>query len=196
MIKMATAVSGANAISTDSVTGNVVALNAFVPVIPAKERGGFAFSLLGEGSIGTGMADLFTGLSGGAAIGNPVGTNLNAAAATNPNSYLPFQDIDTGIAGFNKAGKLDTVDFRTLLVGGQFSYGKVVLAGNYSNVYSDNVQQFAGAWNQQDWWDANLIVDPWAGVRFGVEYARTLQRRLTGTATNNSRVFFGSFFIF
>ena len=187
-IKMASAVSGANALAYDTVVGNVVALNAFVPLIPASQRGPFALSLLGEASTGTGMADLFTGLSGGAAIGTPIG--VTAA------NYAGFTDIDAGIAGFNRAGKLDTVDFRTLLVGAQFSLGKVVLAGSYSNVYSDNAQQFAGTWNQQAWWDANLFVDPWTGVRFGLEFARTLQRRTTNQLANNSRVFFGTFFLF
>ncbi|TMA18833.1 MAG: hypothetical protein E6J85_13610 [Deltaproteobacteria bacterium] len=185
---MASAVSGANALAYDTVVGNVVALNAFVPLIPASQRGPFALSLLGEASTGTGMADLFTGLSGGAAIGTPIG--VTAA------NYAGFTDIDAGIAGFNRAGKLDTVDFRTLLVGAQFSLGKVVLAGSYSNVYSDNAQQFAGTWNQQAWWDANLFVDPWTGVRFGLEFARTLQRRTTNQLANNSRVFFGTFFLF
>jgi hypothetical protein len=187
-IKMATVVTGANASSYDTVVGNVVALNAFVPLIPATQRGPFALSLLGEAASGTGMGDLYSGLSGGAAIGAPIG--VQAA------NYAGFTDIDTGIAGFNRSGKLDTVDFRTLIVGAQFSVGKVVLAGSYSNVYSDNVQQFNGAWNQQAFWDANLIVDPWAGVRFGIEFARTLQRRNTNQLANNSRVFFGTFFLF
>jgi len=188
MIKMATSVSGATATRTDSVNGNLIALNAFVPVIPAKQRGPFALSLLGEAATGTGMADLYSGLSGGAAIGAPIG--VQAA------NFAGFTDIDAGIAGFNKSGRLDTVDFRTLVVGAQFSVGKVVLAGSYSNVYSDNVQQFNGTWNQQTWWDANLIVDPWTGVRFGLEFARTLQRRLNNQLANNSRVFFGTFFLF
>jgi hypothetical protein len=187
-IKMATVVSGANASAYDTVIGNVVAVDAFVPLIPATQRGPFALSLLGEAATGTGMADLYSGLTGGAAIGAPIGV-----AAAN---YAGFTDIDAGIAGFNRAGKLDTVDFRTLLVGAQFSIGKVVLAGSYSNVYSDNVQQFNGVWNQQAWWDANLIVDPWAGVRFGLEFARTLQRRNNNQLANNNRVFFGTFFLF
>ena len=187
-IKMATVVSGANASSYDTVAGNVVALNAFLPIIPATQRGPFALSLLGEAATGTGMGDLYTGLTGGAAIGAPPGV-----AAAN---YAGFTDLDAGIAGFNRIGKLDTVDFRTLIVGAQFSLGKVVLAGNYSNVYSDNVQQFGGTWNQQAWWDANLFVDPWTGVRFGLEFARTLQRRTTHALGNNSRVFFGTFFLF
>jgi hypothetical protein len=88
------------------------------------------------------------------------------------------------------------VNWRTLLLDAQISYGKVVLAGNYSNVYSDNIDLFNGNWFHQTWWDANLIVDPWPGVRFGIEYARTLQRKVGGALANNSRVFFAGFFLF
>ena len=65
-------------------------------------------------------------------------------------------------------------------------------------MYSDNVQLFTGAnWYQQTWWDANLIWDPWPGVRFGLEYARTLQKKVgTNFLANNSRVFFAGFFLF
>jgi hypothetical protein len=111
--------------------------------------------------------------------------------------YLAFQDIDPGIAAWDRNGVLNTIDWRTLLVDAQISYGQVILAGNYSNVYSGNVDQFTGTtWFHQTWWDANLIVDPWPGVRFGLEYARTLQRRVGGGMANNSRVFFGGFFLF
>ncbi|HEX9604500.1 MAG TPA: hypothetical protein VF973_12180, partial [Myxococcales bacterium] len=102
-----------------------------------------------------------------------------------------------GMAGWDTSGILRTVSWRTLLLDAQISYGKFILAGNYSNVYSDNVQLFTGAnWYQQTWWDANLIVDPWPGVRFGLEYARTLQRKVGGPLANNSRLFFAGFFLF
>jgi hypothetical protein len=197
-LKLATAAavngvsSGANTNSTASVTGSAIAVDAFVPVIPAKERGGLAISLLGEATTGSGYSDLFAGLTGGVAIGQPTG--ITAA------NYAVFQDIDPGMAGWDRNGILRTVNWRTLLLDAQISYGKVVLAGNYSNVYSDNIDLFnagaTGSWFHQTWWDANLIVDPWPGVRFGIEYARTLQRKVGGALANNSRVFFAGFFLF
>jgi len=181
--------SSTTATSSSSVTGSAIAVDAFVPVLPAKERGGLAISVLGEATTGSGYGDLFSGLTGGAGVGQPTGT----PAAT----YAPFQDIDAGIAGWDNFGVLRTINWRTLLLDAQISYGKVVLAGNYSNVYSDNVTLFTGAnWYQQTWWDANLIVDPWPGVRFGLEYARTLQRKFGGGLANNSRLFFAGFFLF
>jgi hypothetical protein len=192
--KLATApaVNGTNTTATSSVTGSVIAVDAFLPVIPAKERGGLAISLLGEATTGSGFGDLLSGLTGNIAIGQPTGI----AAAT----YAPFQDIDAGLAAWDKNGILRTINWRTLLLDAQISYGKVILAGNYSNVYSDNADQFNGVtgapWFHQTWWDVNLIVDPWPGVRFGLEYARTLQRRVGGALANDSRVFFAGFFLF
>jgi hypothetical protein len=185
---------GTNTTSTTSVTGSAIAVDAFVPVIPAKERGNLAISLLGEATTGSGYSDLFSGLTGGAGVGQPTG--VSAA------NYAAFQDVDAGMVGWDTSGVLRTVNWRTLLLDAQISYGKVILAGNYSNVYSDNVQSFslaggtAPGWYQQTWWDANLIVDPWPGVRFGLEYARTLQRKVGGALTNNSRLFFAGFFLF
>lgn len=181
---------GASTTATNSVTGSAIAVDAFVPILPAKERGNLAVSVLGEFTTGSGYSDLFTGLSGGAAVGQPAG--VTAAA------YAPFQNLDAGPAGWDISGVLRTVEWRTLLLDAQISYGKVILAGNYSNVYSDNVQVFTGAnWFQQTWWDANLIYDPWPGVRFGLEFARTLQRKVVGNAlANNSRLFFTGLLLF
>ena len=184
-----------NTTATSSVTGSAIAVDAFVPVLPASGRSGLSISLLGEATSGTGYSDLFSGLTGGAGVGRPPGIPA-APAPPAVDPYLAFQDIDPGIAGWTTTG-LQTVNWRTLLLDAQISYDKVILAGNYSNVYSDNVNLFAGAnWYQQTWWDANLIVDPWPGVRFGLEYARTLQRKIGGALANNSRVFFAGFFLF
>jgi len=191
--KLATAATatGASTTATTSVTGSVIAVDAFVPVLPAKERGNLAISVLGEYTHGSGYSDLFTGLNGGLAnAGQPTGVTVAA--------YAPFQNLDPGPAGWDTSGILRTVEWRTLLLDAQISYGKVILAGNYSNVYSDNIQLFTGAnWFQQIFWDANLIVDPWRGVRFGLEFARTLQRKVAGNAlANNSRIFFTGLFLF
>jgi hypothetical protein len=182
---------GTNTTSTSSVTGSVIAVDAFIPVLPAKERGNLAISVLGEYTHGSGFSDLFTGLTGGLPnAGQPTGVSVAG--------YANFQDVDPGMVGWDTSGSLTTVNWRTLLLDAQISYGKWILAGNYSNVYSDNIQNFTGAnWYQQTWWDANLIVDPWPGVRFGLEFARTLQRKVVGnTLANNSRLFFSGLFLF
>jgi hypothetical protein len=185
-------------------TGKVIAADAWIPVIPTKTRGPLSVGILAEATAGTGATDLYTGLSGGATIGQPQGLPATAT----PAQIFAIQNGDNGPVGWNaKNGRLDTADWRTLLVGLEISTGPVILAGNYSNTYSDNVQDFTGAtWNHLSWWDANLLVDFAPGVRAGIEFARALERRtLTGTATrpsqfnataNESRIFASAFYIF
>jgi len=187
---------GTNQNATTNVNGSVIAVDAFIPVIRATQRGTPAFSLLGEYTKGSGYADLFSGLSGGAAINAPTGVTTA--------QYAQFVNIDAGNVGWDTSGILRTINWRTVLLDAQFSVGNWVLAGNYSNVYSDNMLSFTGAnWYQQVWWDVNLIWDPWPGVRFGLEYARSLQRKVPSTnpsssnkLANNSRVMFAGFFLF
>lgn len=166
--------------ATATAYGSALALDAFLPIIPAKERGGVALSLLGEATSGGGYNDLFTGLNGGAGIGAPAGV----AAA----SYAPFTDIDAGLAAFSKSGVLHTINWRTLLVGAEAFAGPVILAANFSNVYSDNISAFTGTtWNHQWWWDTSLIVDFVPGFRMGAEFSRVMQRRTLGQLNNESR---------
>jgi hypothetical protein len=173
----------------DYVTGKIIAADAFIPIIPASSRGPLSIALLAEATTGEGATDLFAGLSGGAIIGQPPGVAAAAAA--------PIQDGDNGPAGWTTAGKLETVNWRTVLVGLEIHTGPLILAGNYTNVYSDNVEQFTSAvWNHNSFWDANALVDCGPGFRVGVEFARTLQRRIAGQLANESRVFVGGFFIF
>jgi hypothetical protein len=170
-------------------TGKIIAADAFIPIVPASSRGPLSIALLAEATKGEGATDLFAGLSGGATIGQPPGV-LAANAG-------PIQDGDNGMAGWTTAGRLETVNWRTLLVGLEIHTGPLILAGNYTNVYSDNVEKFAGAtWNHNSFWDANALVDLSPGFRVGVEFARTLQRRIAGQLANESRVFVAGFFIF
>jgi hypothetical protein len=182
------------------VTGKIIAGDAWIPLLPAKERGPLSIGLLAEATLGAGASDLFTGLTGGATIGQPPGLPANA----NP---LPIQNGDNGLAGWNTTtGKLDTVNWRTLLVGLEIHTGPFVLAGNYSNVYSDNVEQFTGgtgaatgstsSWNHNMWWNVAGFWDVAPGFRVGAEFARAQQRRVTGQLGTDSRVFVSGFFIF
>jgi hypothetical protein len=171
-------------------TGKLIAADAWIPLVPAKARGPFSVGLLGEVSTGEGASDLYTGLSGGATIGQPPGVPAANAG--------PIQDGDNGPVGWStKTGNLEAVRWRAVLVGLEASKGPIILAGNYSNVYSANVQNFTGAtWGHNSWWDANLLVDAATGFRFGIEFARSRQRRVTGQVGNESRVFAAGFFIF
>jgi hypothetical protein len=174
-------------------TGKVVVGDAYIPILPASKVGGLSLAFNGEAAIGTGDADLYTGLNGGAAFGAPPGVTAAQAAA--------FQDVDPGLVGFTPNGVLSTVDFRTYIAGLQFHGGPAILAANVSQVYSKNIQEFPSAapvttWRRQTWWDGAFLVDVTSGVRLGVEYAQTRQYRLTGQTGKDSRVFASGFFIF
>jgi hypothetical protein len=173
-------------------TGKIIAADAFIPIIPVKARGPLSVAVIGEATTGEGASDLFTGLTGGAQIGQP--TPLNAQTA----NVAAIQDGDNGPVGW-VGNSLQTVNWRTLLVGLEIHTGPLVLAGNYSNVYSNNVQSFTGAnWNRNMWWNACALVDVGSGFRFGAEFARTLQRKTAvgHPLANESRVFVSGFFIF
>jgi hypothetical protein len=177
-------------------TGRLIAVDAWIPIIPAAKRGPLSVGIIAEGSMSEGATDLYTGLSGGATIGQPRGLPATAT----PAQIFAIQNGDNGPVGWNtKTGKLEAVNWRMGLVGVEVHTGPIILAANLSSVYSNNVQNFTGAtWNRNNWWDANLLVDWAPGFRTGIEFARTLQRRVTaGTPlANESRVFFSGFFIF
>jgi hypothetical protein len=171
-------------------TGKVVVGDAFLPILPATKTGTLSVAIIAEGSIGSGDGDLFTGLNGGSTTVVHPGITVPAGTAD------PFQDIDGGLVALDRSNRLITLDWRSALVGLEIHSGPVILAGNYTNLYSKNIEQFGGTWRRQNFWDAALLTDVAPGTRFGIEFARTLQYRLTGQTGKNSRVFASGFFIF
>lgn len=92
------------------------AANIFLPIIPATrpDNVGNTLSATAEASVGTGIANLYTGLTGGVLF--PV---LPNPAMTLPVPiYLP--NIDQGLVTYDAAGKLRTVNWRALVVGLQY----------------------------------------------------------------------------
>ncbi|HEX4404955.1 MAG TPA: hypothetical protein VH560_09015 [Polyangia bacterium] len=91
------------------------AANLFLPVIPARgDDLGNTLSATAEATMGTGIANLYTGLTGGVLF----------PALPNPMMILPVPtynpDIDEGLATYDAAGKLHTVNWRALVVGLQY----------------------------------------------------------------------------
>ena len=92
------------------------ALNAFVPVIPRSSSADLrnALSLKAEASIGSGISDLYTGLTGGALFP----TLPNPADCRRRRSYRP--NIDSGIVTFDADGNLRTIDWWAVVAGLQY----------------------------------------------------------------------------
>ncbi len=117
--------------------GSSIAVDAFIPIIPAKKRQGNALSVTGEFSTGYGNADLYTGLSGGAPAPNYTVTTKGVATTDSA-------DIDPGLVMYDNLGNLHLVQWSSWLVGLQYYLpgldGKVWLSGNISNISSSNLQ--------------------------------------------------------
>jgi len=158
-----------------------LAVNAFVPVIPARsaiDRKN-ALSLNAEFTTGTGIADLYTGLTGGAlfpTLPNP--GNLDPAPLYRPN-------VDAGMVTFDADGNLKTIDWRAIVVGVQYYLpvwdGRLWVSGNYSQLKSNNIVALTpensrgGVFYWQEYYDANAYASLTPAVQLGLSYQYTHQ---------------------
>ncbi|HET9626611.1 MAG TPA: hypothetical protein VFP84_34850 [Kofleriaceae bacterium] len=155
-----------------SANGYGISIDALIPVIPAtKERKANALSVTGSFVTGAGIADQYTGLSGGVsepALPNPTGK-------TPPPTYTP--NIDNGLALFTKDGQLHPIQWTSYIVGLQYYLppsGKVWLSGVYSHMSSGNDHAFGDKtkiFEKSDWVEGNVFVDVTPAWRLGAEYA-------------------------
>jgi hypothetical protein len=161
--------------------GRGLAVNAFVPVIPTRSlrRRDNALSLNGEFTIGTGISDLYTGLTGGALFP----TLPNPADLMPPPLYRP--NIDSGIVTFDADGNLKTIDWNALVVGLQYylpvAEGRIWVSANYSQLKSTNIVSLTpensrgGVFYWQQYVDANAYAALTPAVQMGVSYQYTQQ---------------------
>jgi hypothetical protein len=216
--KVSVAAWSAKPTTAASATGESVAVDAFVPILPAtRSTRGNSLSFTGEFSYGHGTADLYTGLTGGV----PVAPTLpNPTMASPAPTYTP--DIDPGIAAFQPTAAdpmgtiLHLVQWTTFNVGLQYYFprldGRLWVAANYSRSMSANAKDLLGTAlgapaatvataqskvrDHEQWYDASILGDPYPGVRLGLEYARFLDTYVDGTQAQNHRVQFSGFYIF
>ena len=173
-------------------------VDGYVPIIPAtKDKKGNALSLNGEFASGYGIADFYTGLTGGAgfpALPNP--TNATPAPTYTAN-------IDPGIATYDGAGALHYIQWTSFLVGLQYylpaTNGKAWISGNFSHMTSSNLPSLATRAKvraDEYWYDANFFVEPATAVRVGLEYANFRDVYGDGTEATNHRFQLSGFFLF
>jgi hypothetical protein len=196
----------------NAVTGKGVAASAFVPVIPStKEAKGNSLSLNGEFSYSFGLADLYTGLTGG--VANPAPPN--PTMATPAPTYTP--DLDAGIAAYNdRTGLAEAVQWTTFNVGAQYYFprldGRLWVDFNYFRAGSANSGDFLGVAtnaaaaavatakgkvrDHEQVYNGDVFGDPYPGVRFGLGYARIADTYLSGLTAVNHRVQISGFYIF
>jgi hypothetical protein len=158
-----------------------LAVNAFVPVIPrdSAENRGNALSLTAELTVGSGISDLYTGLTGGALFP----TLPNPGSLQPPPLYRP--NIDSGIVTYDANGNLKAVEWQAFVVGLQYylpiDRGRVWVSGTYSRVKSGNIASLTpvasrgGVFTQADYIDGNVFVTVTPAVQLGLSYQGTHQ---------------------
>ncbi len=189
-----------------------IAIDAFIPIIPATtRRRGNSLSISGEFVYGGGISDMYTGLTGGITFPSLINTTT-----FNPAPPYP-QNVDNGMVIIdNNAHTMHAIIWTTAMGGLQYYLpgvdGRVWVTGNYAHIESPNIDQFtqtvapnpgvsnytqaASVRKSEDWVDANVFVEPLASVRLGVEYAAFLDHYVDGVTATNHRVQVSGFFLF
>ena len=159
-----------------------VAVNAFLPVVPVRSSGGRsnALSVTAEGSMGSGISDLYTGLTGGALfplLPDPSGNIVP------PPVYRP--NIDSGIVTYDANSNLKPIDWRALVLGLQYylpvAAGRIWVSATASRIESSNILSLTpeasrgGIFIRQDYVDGNLFAAATPAVEVGLSYQLTRQ---------------------
>jgi hypothetical protein len=178
-------------------TGYGVAANAFIPVIPAssaKDRGN-ALSLTGEYSRGTGIADMYSDLTGGLLFPS-LPNSMDRMDPTNPPPvYTP--NIDSGIVTFDGDRRLRTCNWEGFVVNLQYylpiAGGRVWVAATHSEIKSTNIQEITplpgwGGIFTHSWYnDGSLFVAITDQIQLGLAFQRTHQWLGDGVTATNYR---------
>lgn len=177
------------------------AANVFIPVIPAPGKDlSNALSVTGEFTTGSGISDMYTGLTGGVgfpALPNP--QNLQAAPVYTPN-------IDPGIVTFDASNRLQAIKWTGVVLNAQYHLpiadGKTVwVSGTYTYLKSSNsvsltpIQGKPFVFDRAQYFDANLWWGVTPAVQVGLSYQRTQQTFGDGIVAHNNRGE-GSFYLF
>jgi len=160
--------------------GGGLALNLFVPIIPVHaDTRNNALSFNAELTDGTGISDLYTGLTGGALF--PTLTNPGAP----PPQPLYRPNIDAGIVTFDANGNLVPINWWAVIIGLQYylpiENGRVWLSANASRLQSSNIVSLTpeasrgGIFYRQDYYDANLYTAVTPAVQIGLSFQATHQ---------------------
>jgi hypothetical protein len=184
-------------VSAQTKNGSGISVDALIPVIPATptDRGN-SLTLTGSFVRGTGISDLYTGLTGG--VGFPA-LPAPAAGGTAP-TYSP--NIDSGMVTYDTSGQLHTIDWLSYMVGIQYYLppsGDVWLAANFSSMKSNNIGLYGSGsklFDKSLWADGNLFWDVNKAVRLGAEFAWFRQTYVDGFKAHNYRGQFSAFYIF
>jgi len=175
--------------------GQGLSVDLMIPIIPVTGTDkGNGLTLTGSFVVGSGIGDLYTGLTGGTGVGNPGRVNGMDAA------YAP--NIDGGVVVYDAGYNLHTIDWASGMVGLQYYIpcGCGWISANYSHLQSKNLKDLfpgkATVFDKQDWADGNLFWDVNAAMRVGFEVSWTQQKYLDGAKGHDWREQLGLWYIF
>jgi hypothetical protein len=146
-----------------------IAGNIFLPIIPAhgpdKEDLSNALTLTVEGSMGSGINDLYPSLTGGVLF----------PSLPNPQGLVPVPlytpNIDPGIATFDSSDVLHTINWSSAVAGLHYHFPiedgrRLWLSVNGSIISSSNAKDLTPATGQSQVWNKGNYVDGnlWIGV--------------------------------
>jgi hypothetical protein len=175
-----------------------VAANALIPVIPASDPDDHTncLTLTGEFSMGTGIADRYSFLTGGArfpALPNPKGLAI-------PPFYRP--NADNGLVTFDADETLQTIDWRAFVVGVQYYLPvqavRLWVTGLYANLMSSNLAELTplpnhgNIYTRSQYLDGSLFVGITPNVHFGFSVQVTEQTIGNGPRPRNIRAHLAS----
>jgi hypothetical protein len=208
--------------SIELATG-AIAVGAFLPIVPATpKRRSNSLSISGEFVYGGGIADVFTGLTGGVTMPSFVNTTGIANAPnyvqTVDNGMVVFDNCPAGagVPGATSCNDLHAILWMTAAGGIQYYFpgvnGRIWIAANYAHTESPNIQDFTGTTapnnlistyaqqasvrKSEDWIDGNVFFEPHPAVRIGLEYAAFIDHYVDGVTATNHRGQISAFFLF
>ncbi len=158
------------------------AAQAMIPIIPAStiDKKANSLTATGEFSIGTGIADMYSGMDGGSRF--PLLPNL---APQGSPAYVYPQNIDPGLVTFDRTWTVATLNWKAFVVGAQyylpFLDGNVWLAGIYSRTWSDNIKEltpaasWGGIFTKMEYIDGTVGVQITPALLMGFTFATQKQ---------------------
>ena len=170
------------------------ALDLFLPVFPAHgDDLGDALSLTLELTSGSGLADMYPGLTGGVlfpSLPNPSNTSPAPAYASN---------IVPGVVTFDANGRLTLVEWHALVLGAQYYLPvargrRVWVSATYSRTTSDNDvlvvprQEQPFVWSESRYYDLNVFVAVTSALQLALSSQVTQQTFGDRVMARNDRV--------
>jgi hypothetical protein len=150
---------------TASANGYGLAASLFLPIIPVKnlDDHGNALSLTAEFSIGSGIADMYTGMDGGSRF-----PSLPSPGGQPTVAYYQA-DADPGLVTFDQNSNLKAITWDALVANLQYYLpvggGRIWLSGTYSRTWSPNLkdltpfESWGAIFTKMEYVDGNIGFD-------------------------------------